>query len=77
MAKDDDHSLIPTEPPILPSFLPSLPKLFTKKLRSLQRTVGLNAFPVRGVDAVKPLQPDLYNELKGFYGVDPANWERV
>ncbi|MEC8826073.1 MAG: M90 family metallopeptidase [Verrucomicrobiota bacterium] len=26
---------------------------------------------------LKMKQPDLYNELEGFYGVDPANWERV
>lgn len=26
---------------------------------------------------LKMKQPDLYKELEGFYGVDPANWERV
>ena len=26
---------------------------------------------------LKMKQPDLYNELEEFYGVDPANWERV
>ena len=26
---------------------------------------------------LKKNQPDLYDELKRFYGVDPASWERV
>jgi len=26
---------------------------------------------------LKKKQPDLYSELEKFYGVDPANWERV